>query len=103
MIFFFEYFSRDIEHLKTSHRHEFYTLILITGGRGIHSIDFQDYKLLPNRIFLINYGQVHNWKKLNAVKGYVVLFTKEFYNLIFTGNDKIKSDKVFAFDKPFID
>jgi len=33
----------------------------------------------------------------------VVLFTKEYYNLVFTGNDKIRSDKVFTFRQPFID
>ncbi len=33
----------------------------------------------------------------------MVLFTKEYYNLVFTGNDKIKSDKVFTFRQPFID
>lgn len=101
--FSFEYFARDIEHLKQSHRHEFYTLILIIAGAGCHTIDFHDYQLLPNRIFLINYGQVHSWKKLKQVKGYVVLFTKEYYNLVFTGNDKIRSDKVFTFRQPFID
>ncbi|MEJ7736378.1 MAG: helix-turn-helix transcriptional regulator [Chitinophagaceae bacterium] len=101
--FSFEYFARDIEHLKQSHRHEFYTLILIIAGAGCHTIDFHDYQLLPNRIFLINYGQVHSWKKLQNVKGYVVLFTKAYYNLIFTGSDKIKSDKVFERHHPFID
>ncbi len=102
-LFSFEYFARDIEHLKHSHRHEFHTLILITSGTGLHTIDFQDYKLLPNRIFLINYGEVHSWKKLKQVKGYVVLFTREYYNLVFTGNDKIKSDKIFSPSNPFID
>ncbi len=101
--FSFEYFARDIEHLKKSHRHEFYTLIFITEGEGNHTIDFDDYRLQPNRIFLINYGQVHSWKKINAVKGFVVLFTKDSYNLVFTGNDKIKSDKVFTTNTPFID
>ncbi|MEO6672682.1 MAG: helix-turn-helix transcriptional regulator [Ginsengibacter sp.] len=101
--FSFEYFARDIEHLKQRHRHEFYTLILITAGAGCHTIDFQDYELLPNRIFLIDYGQVHGWKKLQKVKGYVVLFTKAYYNLVFTGNDKIKSDKVFKNHPSFID
>ena len=67
--FSFEYFARDIEHLKQSHRHEFHTLILITGGTGLHTIDFHDYALLPNRIFLINYGEVHSWKKLKKLKG----------------------------------
>lgn len=101
--FEFEYFAKDIEHLKKSHRHEFYSIIITISGGGGHIIDFQEYEILPNRIFLINYGQVHAWTALENVKGFVVLFTKEFYNLIFTGNDKIKSDVILQNFKPYID
>ena len=99
----FEYFVKDIEHLKKSHRHEFYSFIINISGAGSHVIDFQQHELKPNRIFFINYGQVHSWKKINRVKGFVVLFTKSFYNLIFTGNEKIKSDSAVINFLPFVD
>lgn len=92
--FRFEYFVEDIEHLKKNHRHEFYTFILITDGLGSHIIDFEEYQLKKNRVFFINYGQVHAWKEIDNIKGYVVLFSESFYNQIFTGNENIKSDVV---------
>ncbi len=79
--FRFEYFARDIEHLKAPHRHSFFTFILVTKGEGSHDIDFTNFALKPNRLFLIAPGQVHAWKKLDRVKGYVVLFTEGFVAL----------------------
>lgn len=79
--FRFDYFARDIEHLKAPHRHHFYTFILVTAGGGTHAIDFKNYELLPGRLFLIAPGQVHAWMELKKVKGYVVLFTESFVAL----------------------
>lgn len=80
-IFRFEYFAQDIDHLKAPHRHSFFTFILVTGGSGNHDIDFATYTLKTNRLFLIAPDQVHSWKKLDRVKGYVVLFTESFVAL----------------------
>ncbi len=79
--FRFEYFAKDIEHLKAPHRHHFYTYILVTGGSGSHDIDFQNYDLVPNRLFLIAPDQVHAWNELRKVKGFVVLFNDSFMAL----------------------
>jgi AraC family transcriptional activator of pobA len=92
--FKFEYFARDIEHLKKSHRHEFHAFIYVTAGSGSHIIDFEEYPLLVNRCFYIGYGQVHAWKLLKHIKGFVLLFTEDFYNSIYTGNKLIKSDNL---------
>ena len=80
-IFRFEYFAQDIDHLKAPHRHSFFTFILVIGGEGSHDIDFTTYPLKENRLFLIAPDQVHAWKKLDRVKGYVVLFTEGFVAL----------------------
>jgi AraC family transcriptional activator of pobA len=90
--FRFEYFIEDIPHLKKSHRHEFYAFIIVTNGKGSHTIDFEEYEIISNRVFFINYGQIHAYNTIEQVKGFVVLFTEEFYNNVFTGNEKIKSD-----------
>lgn len=79
--FRFEYFAKDIDHLREPHRHHFYTFILITGGSGSHEIDFERYELKPNRLFLIAPDQVHAWNDLNRVKGFVVLFNDSFIAL----------------------
>lgn len=80
-VFRFEYFSRDIEHLKAPHRHHFYTFILVLGGNGSHDVDFNTYAIQANRLFLISPGQVHAWNELKDVTGYVVMFTDSFVAL----------------------
>ena len=98
-----EYFVKDIDHLTKSHRHNFYAFIINTSGDGSHIIDFQEHEIKPDRIFFINYGQIHSWIKMNKTTGFVVLFTKSFYDIIFTGNNKIKSDSALINLLPYID
>lgn len=80
-LFRFEYFARDIAHLKTAHRHHFYTLIIITAGTGSHQIDFHNYELKSGRLFLIAPGQVHAWNVLKNTQGFVILFNESFIAL----------------------
>ncbi len=88
----FEHFLNEAEHLKESHRHDFYTFILTLEGSGSHIIDFEEFEIKPNRLFFINYDQIHSWDINSDVKGYIILFSKTFYNLIYTGNELVKSD-----------
>ncbi len=77
----FEYFVTDIDHLTHPHRHDHFALFFVTAGHGNHLIDFEDYELRAGRVFLIAPGQVHAWRKFTGVKGFVLLFTKEFFTL----------------------
>ncbi len=80
-VFRFEYFARDIERLKSSHRHHFYSFVLVLGGTGSHDIDFNTYAIQTNRLFMIAPGQVHAWNELKNVTGYFVMFTDSFVAL----------------------
>jgi AraC-like DNA-binding protein len=53
----------------------------VTGGQGSHLIYFQDYDLKAGRVFLIAPGQIHAWRSFKGVKGFVLLFTKEFFTI----------------------
>lgn len=99
----FAHFLKNAGHLLKSHRHDFYSFILCLGGSGSHIIDFEEYEILPNRLFFINYDQIHTWKLNDDIKGYILLFTKSFYNLIFTGNDLVKSDTAVENLPVFVD
>ena len=77
----FEYFAQRIDHLRHPHRHDHFALFFVTQGTGCHVIDFHDYDLKPKRIFLIGPGQIHAWKAFKGVRGYVLLFTREFFTL----------------------
>lgn len=81
-IYAFEYFAQDIAHLFKPHRHDFYTLLLVTEETGGHDIDYQTYKIQPWRLFFISPGQIHAWREINSnTKGYIVFFTADFFEL----------------------
>ncbi len=102
-IYEFETFLKDAEHLSKSHRHNFYTFIFPLKGQGTHVIDFEEYELDVGRLFFINYDQIHSWNIKGELKGYVILFSRTFYNLIFTGNEFIKSDSALDNLPSYID
>jgi AraC family transcriptional regulator, transcriptional activator of pobA len=60
------------------HRHTFYQLCIVTGGRGEHFIDFQPYPVRANNLYFITPGQVHYWQLEIATRGYAILFGEDF-------------------------
>ncbi|RRD56972.1 AraC family transcriptional regulator [Tannerella forsythia] len=54
------------------HRHSFFSLVWFTGGSGFYVIDFEEYEIKPNRIFLVSPKQVHNWDYSESSKGYII-------------------------------
>ncbi len=76
------------------------SVLYITGGNGILEIDFEEYIALENRIFFIERYKVWNWSKLNELQGILVQFTDSFYNQIYTGNPKLKSDQTLIGEIP---
>lgn len=61
------------------HRHDFYNVLIVTEGHGIHSIDFIDYEVNPCTIFFLTPGQVHYWDLAPGTKGYSLFFETHFY------------------------
>jgi AraC family transcriptional activator of pobA len=75
--------------IEEPHRHNFYLLVLFTKGTGIHDIDFDTFEINPGSLFVIQPGQIHNWKLSADIEGYIVFCSPEIYNLYF-GNKKIE-------------
>ena len=75
--------------IEKPHRHNFYLLVLFTHGTGIHEIDFDRYEIKRGSLFMLQPGQIHNWKLSNDIDGYIVFYSQETYNLHF-GNKKIE-------------
>lgn len=59
------------------HRLNFYLLLIITGGEGLHTIDFLDYPCHRGTVLTIRKDQVHQFQK-TMLEGYMLLFTEEF-------------------------
>ncbi|KEY19312.1 AraC family transcriptional regulator [Kaistella antarctica] len=75
---------------------KFYTLLIIESGSGNLMIDHEVHQLKKRRVFFVNYNQVFRFADVENLTGEAVLFTRSFYNLIYTGNRKIKDDTAFS-------
>ena len=71
------YFSSNGES-DSPHRHDYYAIIFIEQGEGIHYVDFKEYKIENNSIYFILPGQMHQVKLSAEPKGWVMTFTEEF-------------------------
>ena len=60
------------------HRHDYYTIIFIEKGEGIHYIDFTEYQIEDRTIYFILPGQMHQVVFTSEPKGWVITFTEEF-------------------------
>lgn len=63
----------DDPDIEWPHRHAFYSVVWFTGGEGFYVVDFQEYEIKPNRIFLVNPRQVHNWDYSENSRGFVLM------------------------------
>ena len=64
-----------------AHRHDFYHILYVKNGRGVHSIDFKTYEVKPESIFFTSPGQVHSLELDKDVDGYVISFDSGFFML----------------------
>ncbi len=74
-------FSRqdNLNHpLGKPHRIEFYHILFITKGAGIHYIDFHPYEYNEGSILFISKGQVHAFEVRFDIDGFLILFTEAF-------------------------
>lgn len=61
------------------HRHDFYFILALTSGTGVHQVDFQDYEVHDHAVFFLRPGQVHQLHLHAGSKGYLLEFNAEFY------------------------
>ena len=64
--------------LSKPHRVDFYHILFITKGTGIHYIDFRPYHYTKGSILFISKGQVHAFEVRPDVDGFMILFTETF-------------------------
>ena len=81
-------------HFKVSypHRHDFYEILYLSQGSGVHIIDSNRYAIKPPCVFFLSPGQAHKLELSHDIEGYIFIFTAEFYLL----NQKNKNIPKFA-------
>lgn len=60
------------------HRHDYYAIVLIEKGKGVHYVDFQKYDLEDHTVYFILPWQMHQLVPSEEPKGWVLAFTEEF-------------------------
>lgn len=73
-----------------AHKHDFYLILFVEEGAGVHNIDFVQYPVEAKSIFLMTPGQVHTWTIANGTKGWVVFFTRAFYEMHLSQNSLLE-------------
>ena len=104
--FYIRSFSEHVKEnvfIEKPHAHNFYLILLITKGKGIHTIDFLEYDVYPGAMFIVSPGQIHHWNLSPDVDGHILFFTKEYFLHDFN-TEKLTSFPFFysTFSLPFI-
>lgn len=62
------------------HRHNYYEVFIFEIGGGEHHIDFQSFPIKNHSVHFVSPGQVHNVDRKEDSKGFVILFSRDFYS-----------------------
>ncbi len=62
------------------HRHDFFFFLILEEGDGKHHIDFIDFPVDSNSVYLIRPGQVHELLLNKRSKGFLITFDLTFYS-----------------------
>ena len=69
--------GKDLVH--DLHRHDFYFVLAVQHGSGIHEIDFIKYPVQDNSVFILRPGQVHKLELAADAVGFLMEFDLSFY------------------------
>jgi len=77
------------------HLVEFYLIILIEEGEGLHTIDFNQYPYSPGSLLTIRKDQIHKFHPNAKARGMMMLFTDEFLVSYLEKLEALKSLQLF--------
>ncbi|MCW3465114.1 AraC family transcriptional regulator [Chitinophaga nivalis] len=70
------------EECREPHRIDFYFLLLLTGGEGVHTFDDQEHYIKENTLCFVNPDMVTSWNsQTDYQQGYSCSFSEEFIHL----------------------
>lgn len=59
--------------LSQPERVDFFMLMLVTAGQGVHTVDFLSWPVRPGTVIFVQPGQVQQWQAEDAYEGALVL------------------------------
>lgn len=61
------------------HRHDFFEVLFLEKGSGVHVIDSNQYQIQPPCMFFLSPGQAHKLELSHDIEGFIYIFNTEFY------------------------
>ncbi|MFC3559477.1 AraC family transcriptional regulator [Pedobacter jamesrossensis] len=74
-------FKKGVRVTSPHKHHNYFEIVFLSKGTGIHSIDSQKYKIIPPIIFFVRKEQIHYWDLDTEPDGYVLIIKKKFVEL----------------------
>ena len=72
--------KEEFEHLPSKpHQLNFYQLAFYISGKTEHLVDFISHKVQKGSVVYVSKGQVNAFKFTEDTKGYLILFTEEYF------------------------
>ena len=72
----------DLDHFpEKAHQLDFYILVFYTEGETEHLVDFVWHKVRKNTLLNLTKGQINAFKFNKGIKGYLILFTEDYFKL----------------------
>ena len=88
-------FDHDTIDSSLPHVHTFYEIIWFTEAGGVYTVDFHNYSIQANSIFVLSPGQVHCFDGKTRHKGVVLKFRTDFLNDKTSDNDPFTKYNIF--------
>ena len=77
--------------VELPHRHDYYFILAVQNGRGLHEIDFEQYSVVGNGVFVMRPGQVHRLQLEEGAKAYLInILVSPYFNRISFNLDILK-------------
>lgn len=92
----FEHTEKGRNDLQVPHKHDFYFILFVEQGEGVHEIDFKRLAVQPHQIHFLRPHQVHYWKLSEDTKGYQLMFSASAIHLI----NQLSALPFFQIDAP---
>lgn len=73
-------FKEEKSIIQALHKHDFFFILALQKGKGLHEIDFVPYTVLDNSIFFLRPGQAHKLDLKPGCTGFIMEFNAEFYH-----------------------
>ncbi len=89
--------SPNMDKHTKAHRHNYYELFVFTGSGKHHLIDFETKAVVSQSVHIVPPGSVHLLRRDAYTKGFVLLFSRDFYHLQLRKEDYWRNEAFLSY------